>query len=100
VSFFLILALSLDGSASCIDFILKGNVVLVPSTDVSLLRCRNLIEKYSDLPMDFADATLVVLAEELNTDVIFTVDSDFGVYRIHGRKRFQVFPSDSQVRST
>lgn len=80
------------GRSACIDFILKGGVVFVPSTEVSLLRCRDLINKYADLPMDFADATLVVLAEELNTDLVFTVDSDFNVYRIRGRKRFRVFP--------
>jgi len=43
--------------------------------------------------MDFADATLVVLAEELNTDRLFTVDQDFHIYRIRGRKTFQLFPS-------
>jgi predicted nucleic acid-binding protein len=80
------------GRVTCIDFIMKGNVVLLPSTKASLLRCRELIEKYADLPMDFADATLVVLAEELNTDIVFTVDRDFSVYRIRGRRRFQVVP--------
>ena len=43
--------------------------------------------------MDFADATLVVLAEELNTDLVFTVDRDFMVYRIRGRKHFRVVDS-------
>ena len=81
------------GIAACIDFIVKGGVVLVPSTELSLLRCRSLIEKYADLPMDFADATLVVLAEELNTDLVFTADQDFGIYRIRGRKQFQIVPA-------
>ena len=66
--------------------------MLAPSTDTSLTRCRALIEKYSAVPMDFADATLVVLAEELNTDLIFTVDSDFRVYRIRGRRPFRIVP--------
>jgi predicted nucleic acid-binding protein len=81
------------GVATCIDFILKAEVILIPSTDGSLRRCLALIEKYFDLPMDFADATLVVLAEELNTDLIFTVDRDFRVYRIRGRKPFRLFPA-------
>ena len=80
------------GGPACIDFILHGDVVLVPSTTVSLQRCRQLLEKYSDLPMDFADSTLVVLAEELDTDLIFTVDRDFRIYRIRGRRRFRVVP--------
>ena len=42
--------------------------------------------------MDFADATLVVLAEELNTDMVFTFDRDFAVYRINGRKSFRILP--------
>jgi predicted nucleic acid-binding protein len=81
------------GAVSCIDFILRGGVFVAPSSDVSLRRCRTLIEKYSDLPMDFADATLVVLAEELNTDLVFTVDQDFSVYRIRGRRTFRIVPS-------
>lgn len=41
--------------------------------------------------MDFADATLVVLAEDLGTDRILTTDRrDFSVYRISGRKPFRI----------
>ena len=81
-----------NGGVACIDFVLDGDVVLVPSTKVSLKRCRALLEKYSDLPIDFADATLIVLAEEMNTDMVFTLDSDFRIYRIRGRKSFRLFP--------
>ena len=81
-----------NGGPTCIDFVLRGGVFLAPSTDVSLKRCRDLMKKYSDLPMDFADATLVVLAEELNTNLVFTFDRDFSVYRINGRKPFQILP--------
>ena len=80
------------GSVACINFVLRGGVVLVPSSKASLKRCRTLLEKYSDLPMDFADSTLIVLAEELNTDKVFTFDGDFRRYRIRGRKQFQIFP--------
>ena len=80
------------GIAACIDFVLRGGVILVPSSEPSLQRCRALLDKYSDLPMDFADATLVVLAEELNTDLVFTLDRDFSVYRIRGRKHFRILP--------
>jgi len=80
------------GTLACIDFVVRGTV-LVPSTDISLKRCRTLIEKYSDLPMDFADATLVVLAEDLNTDLVFTLDGHFRVYRIRGAKQFRIFPN-------
>ena len=81
------------GRETCLDFVLRGGVVIVPSTRKSLARCRTLIETYADLPMDFADATLVTLAEELDTHLILTIDRrDFEVYRIRGRKRFEILP--------
>jgi predicted nucleic acid-binding protein len=43
--------------------------------------------------MDYADATLVVLAEDLGTNVVFTTDRrDFAVYQIKGRRHFDVVP--------
>jgi predicted nucleic acid-binding protein len=69
--------------------------VLVPSTPASLKRVRLLLEKYADLPMDFADATLVVLAEDLGTSLVFTTDrTDFAVYRLKGRTPFRIVPAE------
>ena len=43
--------------------------------------------------MDFADATLVVLAEDLDSDLILTTDrADFSIYRINGRRAFRIVP--------
>ncbi len=65
----------------------------MPLIPTSLRRCRELLELYEDLPMDFADATLVVLAEDLGTDLVFTTDRrDFGIYRIGGKRRFRIKP--------
>jgi len=51
------------------------------------------MEKYKDVPMDFADATLVVLAEETGINEMLTLDSKgFNAYRIHGRKTFTIQP--------
>jgi predicted nucleic acid-binding protein len=55
-------------------------------------RIAKLMERYADRPMDLADATLVALAEERDEKRIFTLDSDFGIYRIHGRGRFELLP--------
>jgi enterochelin esterase family protein len=43
-----------QGGISCLDFVLRGGVFVAPSTEVSLGRCRDLMKKYADLPMDFA----------------------------------------------
>jgi len=49
--------------------------------------------RYRDRPMDFADATLVHLAERESLTSVFTVDhDDFETYRIGGRRRFRVVP--------
>jgi hypothetical protein len=56
-------------------------------------RSARLMEKYADRPMDLADATLVALAEELDDQTIFTLDADFHVYRLRGRKRFTIVPA-------
>ncbi|MSP39370.1 MAG: PIN domain-containing protein [Deltaproteobacteria bacterium] len=57
-------------------------------------RMRVLMQKYQDLPMDLADASLVRLAEERRVRDIFTLDErDFQIYRIHGRQSFRLWPA-------
>ena len=52
-----------------------------------------LMEKYADTPMDFADATLVLLAEGLNTHEILTLDRrGYSTYRTRQRRPFQLVP--------
>ena len=53
-------------------------------------RLKELTEKYRDLPMDFADSCLVFLAEKLDINMIATIDRDFTIYRIKGRKKFKM----------
>jgi len=45
----------------------------------------HLLDRYHDLPMDFADACIVRMAEIHTGSRVWTVDSDFGVYRRNGR---------------
>ena len=53
-------------------------------------RMVELIERYANLPMDFADASLVVLAEHLGHGRILTVDQrDFNTYRWNNRHPFE-----------
>lgn len=82
-----------DSQKVCLEFFLRGAFLLIPSSQVSLRRVAALMEKYRDLPMDFADATLVALAEESQFDQVFTLDGrGFSTYRLHGRKAFHVIP--------
>lgn len=84
---------SVQNQKTCIDFILKGGAILISQSSESLSRCLALMEKYSDVPMDFADATLVALAEEIGTDEIFTLDKKgFLTYRLKGKIAFKIYP--------
>lgn len=56
-------------------------------------RMPELMEQYRDIPMDLADASLVAIAEALNQRSIFTLDSDFYVYRLFGTQPFEVVPA-------
>src|SRR5688572_7750383 len=73
-------------------FFRSGTVVLRPGIEDDLPDLERLMLKYADRPMDFADATLVRLAEREGLTTILTVDRDFEVYRIGGRKAFRVLP--------
>lgn len=42
----------------------------------------HLIQTYSNVPMSLADACLVEMAEETENALIFTLDSDFHIYRL------------------
>ena len=46
----------------------------------------NLSEKYYDIPMDLADATLIVISERLGIKEIITIDSDYYIYRTTERE--------------
>ena len=82
------------GAAAAVLENVDQGVFLIPYRLQSRARrLSSLLKKYSDVPMDFADATLVVLAEELSTRVVLTTDRrDFGIYRIRGRGRFRMLP--------
>lgn len=80
------------GREACVEFFLAGGATLVPSDETALRRCRDLLRQYGDVPMDFADATLVTLAEELGARKVFTLNADFDIYRLPRRVRFELFP--------
>jgi predicted nucleic acid-binding protein len=46
---------------------------------------RRLLQKYRDTPMSLADACVVRMAEIHERHAVLTLDSDFSVYRKHGR---------------
>jgi predicted nucleic acid-binding protein len=80
-------------------FVSSGALTLGTITDADLPALSHLMNQYRDRPMDFADATLVHLAERESLTTILTVDfSDFQTYRVGGRRRFRILPEASASR--
>ena len=88
-----LLNFSSKARSAAIDFILNGAITLVPSSLESLKKTKKLMEKYKDIPMDYADATLVCLAEDLSINHVITFDKKhFGIYKLSSKQPFAVFP--------
>jgi predicted nucleic acid-binding protein len=71
----------------------RGTLELLDLDRRDIAPLMTLMEKYRDKPMALADATLVLAAEKLGLRRIFTLDSDFQIYRLRGRSRIQVVPA-------
>lgn len=78
---------------TCIDFLVAGQVQIVPASYANLQRVIALMETYHDIPMDFADGTLVAIAEALHLSEVFTLDRrGFATYRFRKTKPFRIYP--------
>ncbi len=68
------------------DFLESGALSIEYRAAGGIPEIRDLMSKYSDLPMSFADACLVRMSEMAEEAPVFTIDSDFHVYRRDRRK--------------
>ena len=73
-------------------YITDGLLEIHVHDETERLQMRALMRQYHDTPMDLADASLVASAIALNTRRVFTLDSDFYVYRAGGGASFDVLP--------
>lgn len=74
-----------------------GRLLLHDLTAPAIDRMAALMEKYQDRPMDLADASLVAAAEHLGLRRIFTLDSDFYIYRLADGSVLDCIPSITRV---
>lgn len=79
--------------AAAWGFLRSGVITVAAIVDADLAELDELMARYHDRPMDFADATLVHLANRESLTTILTVDhNDFETYRIGRRQRFRILP--------
>jgi predicted nucleic acid-binding protein len=83
------LSFSLEAQIAFFQWVLDKGVLLHPIETGDLPRVIALTRKYADRPMDFADATLVITAEQTGIRHIISIDADFDIYRLPGKERIQ-----------
>jgi len=71
-----------------IEWIIEGAIEIADINGSDFELIHKYMTKYRDMPMDFADATLVILANKLKINRIITLDTDFDVYKTIGGKNF------------
>lgn len=83
-----------QGASRLRDFVSGRGLSIWFFTPSAIERAFELMEQYADHPMDFADASLVVAAEAIQTRRVFTLDrDDFETYRVkrgHRHLSFQI----------
>ena len=91
---FYMLSTSSKAQELLMHYVLSGALEIYAESTI-LPRMGQLMKKYDDIPMDFADASLVALAEEILTDKIFTLDhKDFRIYKPRHSKSFLILPEN------
>lgn len=89
-----LLADTRNGCDELCDMISDGVLKMLSMDATDIGRIKDLMRKHRDVPMDFADAALVCVAERDRLTRILTFDRDFDIYRLQRRTRFIVLPRD------
>lgn len=83
------------GQETIIKFLERKAVIIDFDLEDELLHIQTLLNSYKSVPVSLADACLVRMAELQDSSSVFTLDSDFQIYR---KNRHQVidliFPVD------
>lgn len=80
-----------DGPISFAELLLASGTRIAQLRPADIVAAAELMHHYSDTPMDFADATLVLLAEESGVTDLLTLDRrGFVTYRTRKNKGFRL----------
>jgi predicted nucleic acid-binding protein len=78
---------STDAQRDFYEWVMFKGVLISDINQNDMPRLVELTGKYADLPMDFADATLVITAEKTGIRKIISLDKDFDIYRLPGKEQ-------------
>jgi predicted nucleic acid-binding protein len=71
--------------AALFDLLQNGALSVAFRMEDHVAALHSLLQKYRDTPMSLADGCIVRMAEIHDRHDVLTLDSDFSVYRKHGR---------------
>ena len=72
---------SVDAQIAFLEWIRRGGVEVYEIKVEGIERIIEITNKYRDVPMDFADASLIIASEGLGISEIITIDNDYYIYR-------------------
>ena len=75
------LSFSTKAQVSFLEWINRGGLQIMELKEEHMYRLIDLCRKFDDVPMDLADATLIVASELSGINEIASIDSDFYIYR-------------------
>lgn len=83
--------LNTHGKLAFLTWVRRGGLTIQTVTVEDLEQISTIVARYEDRDIDFADASLIWLADQLNCTSVLTVDrADFNVYRLSNGKAFQI----------
>jgi len=81
-----LLSFNVNVQIDFLEWLKREAVTIVNLENIHLERIIQLSKKYSDVPMDLADSSLIVIAELTNITDIITIDSDNYIYKTKNKK--------------
>lgn len=74
------------------EYLEEGVIELHQHSEDEPLMMSRLMHQYQNVPMDLADASLMAAAENRGDRSLFTLDSDFRIYRLHDGGMLDIVP--------
>ena len=81
-----LLGFNVKVQVSFLEWMQRGALTLLSIERRHLERIITFMNKYADVPMDLADASIMVMAEATGVMDVFTIDADYYIYRTKSRK--------------
>ncbi|TGK79865.1 PIN domain-containing protein [Leptospira montravelensis] len=76
-----LLSFSVEAQSDFLEWIERGSIKIFDLNIEDHKYIKNRMKKYSDLPMDLADASLMCISEKMGIERIVSIDSDFSIYK-------------------